>query len=814
MAKGFLPFKDLGMKDAGRWLAIAAVGVLTLIAVGGFSLAIYAAWLFHDLPDASELAEYRPPTSTRVYAWDGTLIGEFGKERRIFVPYSEIPPLQVKAFLAAEDRKFFEHGGIDLSGLGRAMTRDVWNLARGRKLQGGSTITQQVAKNVLLSNDPTFGRKIKEAILARRIEETLPKERILELYLNEIWLGYRSYGVAAAAFNYFGKPLSELSVAQMAYLAALPKGPDNYHPIRRRTQAIGRRNWIINEMAAMGAITRPQAEAAMREDLKVQTTPERTHYRDADYFLEEARLRAISTVGAKAENGGYYVRTTLDSQLQTAARVALMKGLEAYDRRHGWRGAWGHVELKAGWEKEATGKAAPAERRAWRAAAIDRITGNVVHVVLPSGGAGDLDAKDVTWAKAGKGGLNVGDLIFVEPIEGGHGYNLRQVPTVNGAIVAMEPHSGRVLTMVGGYSFSLSKFNRATQAMRQPGSSFKPFVYATALENGFTPTSIISDSPISLPGANGTVWEPENYKHETSGAGPIRNGLVYSRNLMTLHIAMKVGMRKIADNAVQYGVVDKMDPVLAMAIGAGETTPFRITGAYAAFPNGGRRIGPHLIEEVGDRNGQLMYRADKRECHHCSDPFGGQESPHIPLAGTQVMDPITAYSITLMLQGVVQNGTGAAVSALGYPLAGKTGTTNDYRSAWFVGYSPNLVAGVFVGFDDNRSLGEGETGAVAAVPIFIDFMREALKGQPKTDFKAPKDTRFIDVNGHREAFRPGQEPDPGPAAPHPGDGPVPYDKLPSDLNGLKPGQTGAPTPAAAAAPPPPKKATDDLKGLY
>ncbi len=810
MAQGFSPFKDMQVKDAGRWLAIAAVGVLSLVAVGGFSLAIYAAWLFHDLPDASQLAEYRPPTSTRVYAWDGTLIGEFGKERRIFVPYNEIPSLQVKAFLAAEDRKFFEHGGIDISGLGRALTRDVWNLARGRKLQGGSTITQQVAKNVLLSNDPTFGRKIKEAILARRIEETLPKERILELYLNEIWLGYRSYGVAAAAFNYFGKPLNELSIAQMAYLAALPKGPDNYHPIRHRTNAIGRRNWIISEMAAMGAITRPQAEAAMHEDLKVQTTPERAHYRDADYFVEEARRTALNQLGKKAEDGGLYVKTTLDSTLQTSARVALMKGLEAYDHRHGWRGAWGHTDFAAGWEKEATGKAAPAERRAWRPAAIDRITGSLVHVVLPTGGAGDLEAKDVAWAKATKG-LNVGDLIFVEPTEGGKLYNLRQIPTVNGAIIAIEPHSGRVLAMVGGYSFSLSKFNRATQANRQPGSSFKPFVYATALENGFTPASIVSDDPISLTGANGTLWEPENYKHETSGAGPIRNGLVYSRNLMTLHIAMKVGMKAIAANAVKYGVVDHMDPVLAMAIGAGETTPFKIVGAYSAFANGGRRIDPHLLEEVGDRNGQLVLRADKRECPHCSDPFGGQDSPRIQPAGNQVMDPITAYAITLMLQGVVQNGTGSAVSALGYPLAGKTGTTNDYRSAWFVGYSPNLVAGVFVGFDDNHSLGEGETGAVAAVPIFIDFMREALKGQPKTDFKAPPDTKFINVNGHREAFRPGQMPEP--AAPKP-EGPVPYNQMPLDLNGQKPGQN-APTPASAAAPPPPpKKVSDDLKGLY
>jgi penicillin-binding protein 1A len=809
MAQGFSPFKDLQVQDAGRWLAIAAVGVLSLVAVGGFSLAIYAAWLFHDLPDASQLAEYRPPTSTRVYAWDGTLIGEFGKERRIFVPYNEIPSLQVKAFLAAEDRKFFEHGGIDISGLGRALTRDVWNLARGRKLQGGSTITQQVAKNVLLSNDPTFGRKIKEAILARRIEETLPKERILELYLNEIWLGYRSYGVAAAAFNYFGKPLNELSIAQMAYLAALPKGPDNYHPLRHRTAAIGRRNWIIGEMAAMGAITRPQAEAAMHEDLKVQTTPERAHYRDADYFVEEARRTALNQLGKKAEDGGLYVKTTLDSTLQTSARVALMKGLEAYDHRHGWRGAWGHTDFAAGWEKVATEKAAPAERRAWRPAAVDRVTGNLIHVVLPTGGAGDIEPKDVAWAKATKG-LAVGDLIFVEPTEGGKLYNLRQIPTVNGAIIAIEPHSGRVLAMVGGYSFSLSKFNRATQANRQPGSSFKPFVYATALENGFTPASIVSDDPISLTGANGTLWEPENYKHETSGAGPIRNGLVYSRNLMTLHIAMKVGMKAIAANAVKYGVVDHMDPVLAMAIGAGETTPFKIVGAYSAFANGGRRVDPHLLEEVGDRNGQLVLRADKRECPHCSDPFGGQDSPRISPAGNQVMDPITAYAITLMLQGVVQNGTGAAVSALGYPLAGKTGTTNDYRSAWFVGYSPNLVAGVFVGFDDNHSLGEGETGAVAAVPIFIDFMREALKGQPKTDFKAPPDTKFITVNGHREAFRPGQEPEP--AAPKP-DGPIPFNQMPLDLNGLKPGQ-GAPSPSGAAAPPPPKKVSDDLKGLY
>jgi penicillin-binding protein 1A len=407
----------------------------------------------------------------------------------------------------------------------------------------------------------------------------------------------------------------------------------------------------------------------------------------------------------------------------------------------------------------------------------------------------------VAWAKAGKG-LNVGDLIFVEPEEGGKLYNLRQVPAVNGAIVAMDPRSGRVMAMVGGYSFSLSNFNRATQAERQPGSSFKPFVYATALENGFTPASIVSDAPISMTGGNGQLYEPENYNHETFGPGPMRQGLVHSLNLMTLHIALKVGMKKIADNAVKYGVVSSMPPELSMAIGAGETTPLKLVGAYSAFPNGGLRIEPHLIEEVQDRAGKTILKADRRDCPHCEDPYLGGESPRIPPVGVQVMDPITAYQITLMLQGVVQNGTGSAVSALGRPLAGKTGTTNDYRSAWFVGYSPNLVAGVFIGFDDNRSLGEGETGAQAAVPVFIDFMREALKGTPTVDFKPPKDVKFVDVRGHREAFKPGTEPQVKVPTP---EGPIPFNDLPADAEGKA---------IVPALPVQPKKAPDDLKGLY
>ncbi len=803
----------LAARDAGRWIAIAAIAGLSLVAVAGFSLALYAAWLFHDLPDASELAEYRPATSTRVYAWDGTLIGEFGKERRIFVPYDQIPPTLVRAFLSAEDHSFFQHGGIDLTGLGRAMTRDAWNVVRGRKLQGGSTITQQVAKNVLLTGEHSLGRKIKEAILARRLEQTLSKERILELYLNEIWLGNHSYGVAMAAFNYFGKPLSELTIPEMAYLASLPKGPSNYDPVKRRTAAIGRRNWVLGQMADNGWITRQAAQRGAFEDLKTQKEPERAHYKDADYFMEEVRQRARGTMGEKTEQGGLYIRTTLDSRLQTAARVALMKGLETYDHRHGWRGAWGHTSFAAGWETAASSKTTPSERRSWRAAAVDRVSPAGAHVVLPGGGgAGEIDGADFAWARAGKG-LAVGDMVFVEPKAGGHTYNLRQTPAVNGALVALDPRTGRVVALVGGYSFSLSNFNRATQAMRQPGSSFKPFVYATALENGFTPASMVLDAPVSLPGANGQVYSPENYERESLGLQPMRVGLVKSLNQMTVRIANQVGMRKVAANAKRYGVVDNMLPVLAMALGAGETTPFRLTSAYAAFANGGKKIEPHLIEEAVDRQGKVAWRADKRECPRCDQPFAGEESPRLQPIGSSVMDPINAYAMTLMLQGVVQNGTGSAVgAALGRPLAGKTGTTNDYRSAWFVGYSPNLVAGVFVGFDDNRSLGEGETGAQAAVPVFIDFMREALKDTPRIDFKAPKGAKLINVHGRVEAFRPGSEPRSsdisapvGPAAPRIDSSgkptaPIPYNQV------AKP----EPTPAA----PPPKKVSPDLNGLY
>jgi penicillin-binding protein 1A len=790
-------------------IAVIGVVVLSVVALAGVAVAIYAAWLFHDMPDASELADYRPPTATRVFAWDGTLIGEFSRERRIFVPYDQIPPQLVQAFLAAEDRNFFEHGGVDPAGMARAMGKNILNAARGRRLEGGSTITQQVAKNVLLTNEATVGRKMKEAILANRLEQTLTKQHILELYLNEIWLGYRSYGVAAAAYNYFGKSLGELDLAQMAYLAALPKGPDNYHPVRNKAAAIRRRNWIIGEMAQLHDVSQADADAAMKEDLTVQLAPSRAKYHDADYFVEEVRQRSLLTLGPRVSEGGYYVRTTLDPRLQTAARVALMHGLEAYDHRHGWRGAWGHddsdADTSADWRKRALAASPASERRAWRAARVHSADGTVKVELADGSGIGVLQASDVAWARAGKG-LSAGDLIFVEPVEGQPGvYNLRQTPIVNGALVAIEPRSGRTLAMVGGYSFSLSNFNRATQAMRQPGSSFKPFVYATALENGYTPASVVVDGPISLPGAKaGDVWTPENYHKNFLGPQPLRRGLELSLNTMTVRLAQGVGMRKIVANAKKFGVVDNMEPVLSMALGAGETTPFRLTSAYSAFLNGGHKVTPHLIEVVEDREGRAVLNADQRDCPHCDAGFNGDESPRIAQGGEQVMDPITAYQITTMLEGVVQRGTAVQASILGRPVGGKTGTTNDFRSAWFVGFTPDIVVGVFVGFDDNRSLGDKETGAVDAVPIFIDFMQTALKGTPVHDFKPPKDVKFAMVNGVREAFRPGTEPKPRPVAAPTG--------LPFGF-----GFPGAPAPTPGAPPtaaPPPKRPPADLNGLY
>lgn len=807
------------MKIAERWFVMAGVALLGAIALAGLVVAIYAAWLFHDLPDASDLADYRPATATRVYAGDGTLIGEFSDERRIYVPYEQIPLPVVQAFLAAEDRNFFNHGGIDVGGLGRAMFKNVFNAATGRRLEGGSTITQQVAKNVLLTNETSINRKVKEAILANRLEATLTKPQILELYLNEIFLGYRSYGVAVAAYNYFGKSLSQLTPDEAAFLAALPKGPNNYHPKRFPGAAKGRRDWVLGEMNQNGWLDDEALATARARPLTTQDAPRRAQYADADFFVEEARRQAIRRFGQEEVNrGGYYMRTTLDPTLQSAARDALMRGLENYDRRHGWRGPWGTTDFADGWQDTAMEGRRPPERRTWEAAAVESVAGNAVRIrTARQDRTGSLLPADAAWANANRQ-LRRGDLIFVER-QGGQ-YTLKQVPNVNGALVAIEPQSGRVLAMVGGYSYGLSSFNRATQAERQPGSAFKPFVYAAALEGDYTPASIVLDAPISFAGgANGGRWTPENYSREYYGPQSLRRGLELSRNVMTVRLAQAIGMGNVVDLSKKMGVSDTLQPNLSVSLGAGETTPYRLTAAYAAFVNGGRRVNPYLIELVQDRDGETIFRADDRRCRECGRPFSGQDSPRLQARGEQVIDPITAYQISSMLEGVVQRGTAASARGLGPWVGGKTGTTNEYRSAWFVGFTTDIVVGVFIGFDDNRPLGRGETGSTGPVPVFNEFMQVALRERPARPFVRPRNAVFRTVNGIEEAFRPGterrREEERAPAQPLP-TGPQNYNEV---LRREREEAAGPPPPSAAppppATPPPPRKEpAEDLSGLY
>ena len=806
-----------------RWFATAGGVTLGAVGAAGVALAVYMGLLMGGLPNAREIAEYRPPTASRVFAYDGTLIGEFAKEKRTIVEYDDIPPVLIRAFMAAEDRTFFEHDGIDYVGISRAMLNNVGNVIRGRRVEGGSTITQQVAKNVLLTSDVTIGRKVKEAILAKRLEETLDKEQILELYMNEVFLGYGSYGVGAAAYNYFGKRLDQLTADEAAYLAALLKGPNNYHPRKRKERATSRRNWILGEMAELGWLPEAEARAAQRRELVVRDAPDTAQYAGADFFVEEVRRRAVQAKwGEEVNAGGYYIRTTLDPAMQDAAKIALMNGIEAYDRRHGWRGAWGSAPTLTGWEAEAAKAKKPTERAAWRPAVVESAAGGSAAIQLAGGGRGALVGEDAAWAAAGAG-LKPGDLIWVEPVEGGR-YALKQVPAVNGAIVAIDPWSGRVKAMVGGYSFALSKLNRATQANRQPGSAFKPFVYATALENGWSPNSRVLDAPVTFRGANGQSWTPENYSRRSYGWQSLRNGLVYSRNQMTVRLAQSVGMKKISNDAVEFGVADKMEPQLAMALGSGETTPYKLTAAYAAFVNGGRRITPHLMEVVHDRDGETVYTSEDRDCPRgCNSAWTGEESPRLPTLGERVIDPETAFQVTDMLQGVVQSGTAVKARVLNRPIAGKTGTTNEYRSAWFVGYTPDLVVGVFVGFDDNRSLGEGETGGESALPVFVDFMGAVYKDAPPKPFSRPDMARWNSVAGQGAGAPLPLEPAlptpirtsqtttrPAPARPKPA-------LRPAQNPPSTPDQPSTPTAPAAAAPPPPQpreEVPEDLEGLY
>lgn len=761
----------------GIFCALAGLGVA----------AVYIAQISNELPDYTVLKDYQPPVTTRVHAADGTLLAEYARERRLFQPIETIPATLLQAFISAEDKDFYSHGGIAIDGVIRALRDNLLARAEGNEAiqGGGSTITQQVAKNFLLTTEQTWDRKIQEAILAMRIESTFSKDKILELYVNEIFLGLNSYGVAAAALNYFDKALYQLTLSESAYIAALPKGPNNYHPFRRPKQAIERRNWVLDRMAENGYITQAEADEAKKDPLNVVPRQSGSQLYSAEYFTEEVRRQLQGLFGEEQlYGGGLSVRTTLNPRLQEYARRALMDGLINYDQNEGFREPVASVDISGDWGVAVNDIKPLGDVPEWTLAVVLEMAENEAKIglrpgnsvdgtILPDRVTGTLSGPDIKWvSKKLSSVLKVGDVVYVSPVKDKDGaYTLQQVPEIEGALVAMDPRTGRVLALVGGFSFAESEFNRATQALRQPGSAFKPIVYSAALDNGYTPASVVLDAPLEIVNADGSVWRPENYAQEFYGPQTLRRGIERSRNVMTVRLAKDLGMPLVAEYARMFGIYDKLNPLLAMALGAGETTDMRMTAAYATIANGGRRITPTLIDRIQDRYGKTVYRHDERICDGCSTTeWNNQSEPLIIDNREQVLDPMTAYQITSMMEGVVQRGTGTGAKRLGRPVAGKTGTSNDYKDAWFIGFTPELAVGVYVGFDRPRNMGRQATGGELAVPIFTDFMEAALKGEPPTPFNMPGGMAqvWIDpgtgvkANGGQaaiyEAFKPGTGP--------------------------------------------------------
>ncbi|MDD3668785.1 MAG: penicillin-binding protein 1A [Alphaproteobacteria bacterium] len=744
--------------------------IANLISVFFFGCFLLAAAVFvvvlHysiGLPDYQQLAVYRPPVTSRLYASDGSLLTEYASEKRTFIPVDKIPPLLRAAFISAEDKTFYTHGGIDVQGLARAVITNIRNIGTGRRVVGASTITQQVAKNFLLGNERSISRKIREALLARKMEQTFTKDHILELYLNEIYLGQSAYGVASAALHYFNKDMSELTLGQAAYLAALPKGPNNYHPVRHPEAAKERRDWVLSRMHADGYIAETDMLKAAREPIRIVERPE-SIVADAQYYAEEVRRFISDTYGENAiYDGGLFIRTSLDPHLQRIGAQVLADGLLAYDRRHGWRGPVAHFETANEAREKMLEMTLPTFAPAgWRHAVVYQLTDAAASVALSDGETGTIAAGDLAWARAalpdGKIArakiakasdvLKVGDIVYVSrKSREDAAYLLRQMPEVEGALVAMDPHTGRVLAMAGGFSYQKSQFNRAVQAWRQPGSSFKPFVYLAALDSGYTPSSLILDAPIVMEKETGELWKPQNYGRVFYGPSTLRVGVEKSRNLMTIRLAQAIGMRKITQYGRKFGISDNLKPDLSTALGSGETTLARLTTAYGSLVNGGKQITPSLIDRVQDRNGKTIYKHDERACPACAgDAASPDEPPALEDARAQIQDPASAYQMVNILTGVIERGTGSAVRVLKRPLGGKSGTSNSSFDAWFVGFSPDLVVGVWIGFDNPQTLGPNDTGGVVAAPIFRDFMQRALQGQPVIPFRVPSSVKLVRIN--------------------------------------------------------------------
>lgn len=763
------------------FLGLVSLGLIGLV-VGIAGVIFGLSYFSKDLPDYSQLQNYEPAIVTRIYAGDGRLMAEFSKEKRIFVSIENIPDLVKNAFIATEDQHFYEHGGVDYKAIARAVITNIKNLSMGRRPEGASTITQQVAKNFLLTNEVKIERKIREAILARRMEKVFTKDQILELYLNEIYMGGGTYGVASAALYYFDKSLEELDVAEAAFLGALPKAPNNYHPIRKTKAATERRNLVIRRLLSEGYITKAQAEIATAKPLEVVRRDEDKMVR-APYFAEEVRRELAEAYDETGlYEGGLAVRSSIDPHLQSIAQEALRNGLIAYDRRHGYRGPFASLKTMADWREQLRNIEIPSDIiDSWDLAVVIGINAKEAKLGFVDKPQGILKLENAKWARkylnegyargpeitAMTDLFQEGDVIIVEALDKGNSdettqYELHQVPDIQGSIIAMDPHTGRVLAMQGGwaYDYGSSEFNRATQAKRQPGSAFKPFVYLAALDKGFTPATLVLDAPFVIEDRPGHFWRPTNYSGEYYGPTPIRVGVEKSKNLMTVRLADFIGMETISDYAERFGITKDMPEHLSMALGAGETTLLDLTTGYAQLVNGGKKITPTFVDRIQDRNGETIFKHDQRTCPNCGDRirWQGQTVPDIPDSREQIADPRTAYQIVSILEGVVQRGTGVRLKSLGYPLAGKTGTTNRSKDTWFIGFSPNLAVGVFAGFDEPRSLGKRETGSSVAVPIFKEFMQKALEGTAPVPFRQPEGIRNVKINALTGArARPGDE---------------------------------------------------------
>ena len=786
-----------------RFIASFFGAIFSMLTMGLLFAALTIGGIFYmysrDLPSHESLANYAPPTISRIYSAEGRIMDEFATERRLFVPIGDIPDLVRDAFISAEDKHFYTHAGYDIEGMISA-ARDAI-VSRGKNTRGASTITQQVMKNFLLSGDRSAERKIKEIILATRLEESLSKDKILELYLNEIFLGQNSYGVAAAAQTYFNKPLSELAPHEAAMLAAMPKAPSDYHPVRNRDKLLERRNYVLREMWQNGYLDEAAYEVEKDAPLQSVQAGDFPGYRNVlpprDYFTDEIRRQLSGTFGEdEFFSGGLSIRATQDPEFQKLAAAALREGLEKYDRSQGvWRGT-GKVLTEAqrsDWRVALAEVAGlPRDVEGWHAAVVLKLGDETARLGIEGiedGQDSTIPAEDVTWARKrnADGMLDkkakvpsdlvaVGDIVMVRAVSNDDGsfarWSLRQVPEVQGGFMAMDVNTGRVIAMQGGFSYQDSVFNRATQALRQPGSSFKPFVYAAALDSGFTPATIIIDAPIEIDTPQG-LWTPKNASNKFYGPTPMRTGIEQSRNLMTIRIAQEVGMDTVGSYAERFGVYDKLQPVLANALGSQETTLFKMVAAYAMFANGGERVEPTLVDRVQDRYGRTIYRHDTRTCTDCADA-SLPEGLGVTLTSDRerVMNAITAYQLTSMMEGVITRGSGSGVN-LPVPVAGKTGTTNDAKDVWFVGFTSNIVAGCYMGFDTPRTLGPGAFGGTLCVPIFQAFMEKAVERFGGTRFKVPPGGRFINIdrftgaqlpegatgdNVQPEYFRDGEEP--------------------------------------------------------